>query len=90
MKAIKFAALLVTASVTLGAISNVAMAQGKSRAQVHQELVQAQHEGVVPTSKTQYPPTEAQVARNKQVHATSRHAGEVTPNVDHHDSVAAR
>lgn len=90
MKSRKFAVLLVTATVSLGAISNAAIAQGKSRTQVHQELVQAQHDGVVPTSKTQYPPSEAQVARNKQMHATSRHAGEVSPNVDHHDSIAAR
>lgn len=55
MKAIKFAALLVTSTIALGAVSQTAVAQAKTREQVRQELVQAQHAGLVPTSKTHYP-----------------------------------
>ncbi|EKS72768.1 DUF4148 domain-containing protein [Caballeronia sp. Lep1P3] len=90
MKAIKFAALLVTSTIALGAVSQTAVAQAKTREQVRQELVQAQHAGLVPTSKTHYPPSDALVARNKETHAATRHAGEATPEIDHHDSVAAR
>jgi hypothetical protein len=73
----------------LGAISQATQAQGKSRAQVNQELVQAQHDGVIPSSKTQYPPDANTIARNKQLHAVSRHAGETKPSMDRHDSLAA-
>ncbi len=90
MKAIKFAALLVTSTIALGAVSQSAQAQAKTREQVRQELVQAQHNGLIPSSKTHYPPSEATIARNKETHAAMKHAGEPTPAVDHHDSVAAR
>ncbi|WP_175946265.1 DUF4148 domain-containing protein [Caballeronia sp. BCC1704] len=90
MKAIKFAALLVTSTIALGAVSESALAQAKTREQVRQELVQAQHNGIIPSNKTQYPPNEATIARNKATHAATKHAGEPAPDVDHHDSVAAR
>ena len=38
--------------------------QGKSRTQVINELKQAQHDGIVPINKKQYPPTAEVVARN--------------------------
>ncbi|MCM3500031.1 DUF4148 domain-containing protein, partial [Staphylococcus capitis] len=67
MKTAKLAALFVTATLSLGMATQAAFAQtqpqGKSRAQVVNELKQAQHDGVVPTSKTQYPPTGEIVAR---------------------------
>ena len=61
MKTAKFAALFVTATLSLGMATQAASAQtqtqGKTRTQVVNELKQAQHDGVVPVSKTQYPPT---------------------------------
>ena len=90
MKAIKFAALLVTSTIALGAVSQAALAQAKTRDEVRQELAQAQHDGLIPSSTTHYPPSDALIARNKETHAIARHAGEKTPPVDHHDSIAAR
>lgn len=86
----KLYTLCVVVVTMIGAASQVAQAQGKSRAQVNQELVQAQHDGVIPNSKTQYPPSADRIARNKELHAITWHAGETTPPVDHHDSIAAR
>ncbi|ASW01571.1 DUF4148 domain-containing protein [Paraburkholderia aromaticivorans] len=90
MNVTKLATLSVAAMALIGAVSQAAQAQGKTRAQVHQELVQAQHDGVIPNSKTQYPPSADRVARNKELHALSWHAGEKSPPVDHHDTFAAR
>jgi Domain of unknown function (DUF4148) len=90
MNTAKFS-LFVAAAALLAALSaQTALAQGKSRAQVQQELVQARHDGVIPVSKTSYPPTDEQIARNKQLHAIARHPGEASPNMDQHDSVASR
>lgn len=94
MKTAKLAALFVTATLSLGVASQAAFAQtqtsGKTRTEVINELKQAQHDGVVPTSKTQYPPTSDIVARNKALHGMSVHAGEKAPQADNHDSLAAR
>ncbi|WP_321802473.1 DUF4148 domain-containing protein [Burkholderia sp. BCC1993] len=96
MKTAKLAALFVTATLSLGVASQAAFAQaqtqtqGKTRAQVINELKQAQHDGVVPTSKTQYPPTSEIVARNKELHGLSVHADEKAPQADNHDSLATR
>jgi len=94
MKTVKLAALFVTATLSLGIASQAAFAQtqtqGKTRAEVINELKQAQHDGVVPTSKTQYPPVSEIVARNKELHGLSVHAGEKAPQADNHDSLATR
>ncbi|WP_341318872.1 DUF4148 domain-containing protein [Paraburkholderia sp. IMGN_8] len=90
MKAAKLFALSVAAIVSIGAASQAAQAQGKSREQVREELIRAQHDGVTPVSKTQYPPNADTIARNKELHAILRHAGETAPTADHHDSLAAR
>lgn len=79
---------LVTASLALGALSQRAWAEAKSRAQVQQELVSAQHEGLIPTSETQYPPSEEHKARNRATHAASKHGGEQAPSLDQHDQYA--
>nr|WP_272544876.1 DUF4148 domain-containing protein [Burkholderia cepacia]MDC6099558.1 DUF4148 domain-containing protein [Burkholderia cepacia] len=44
------------------------VSRGKTREQVQQELVQAYHDGLLPTSKHDYPPSEATIARNKELH----------------------
>lgn len=38
---------------------------GKTRAQVREELVEAQRAGLIPTSKIDYPPSAATIARNQ-------------------------
>jgi len=94
MQTTKLTALFVTATLSLGITTQAAFAQtqtqGKTRAEVINELKQAQHDGVVPTSKTQYPPTSEMVARNKELHLISMHADEKTPQADNHDSLATR
>ncbi|MPV69716.1 DUF4148 domain-containing protein [Burkholderia sp. BE17] len=96
MKTAKLAALFVTATLSLGMATQAAFAQtqtqtqGKTRAQVVNELKQAQHDGVVPTSKTQYPPTAEMIARNKELHGISAHGGEKAPQADNHDNLATR
>ncbi|MBR8142730.1 DUF4148 domain-containing protein [Burkholderia pseudomultivorans] len=42
--------------------------EGKTREQVRRELIQAYHDGLLPTSKHDYPPSPATVARNKELH----------------------
>lgn len=96
MKTAKLAAMFVTATLSLGMATQAAFAQvqtqtqGKTRTQVVNELKQAQHDGVVPTSKTQYPPTGEIIARNKELHGISVHGGEKKPPADNHDNLATR
>ncbi|MDR5855760.1 DUF4148 domain-containing protein [Caballeronia sp. LZ062] len=90
MNAGKFAAALAIAGVSMGMISQSATAQGKTREQVRQELVQARHEGIIPANKTQYPPSHATIARNQATHAAETHGGEKSPSPDQHDQLAAR
>ena len=93
MKTAKFAALFVTATLSLGMATQAASAQtqtqGKTRTQVVNELKQAQHDGVVPVSKTQYPPTGGS-SRNKELHGISVHGGEKKPQPDNHDNLTAQ
>lgn len=94
MQTTKLTVLFVTATLSLCITTQAAFAQtqmqGKTRTEVINELKQAQHDGVVPTSKTQYPPTSEMIARNRELHVISMHAGENTPQVDRHDSLATR
>ncbi|MCA8214745.1 DUF4148 domain-containing protein [Burkholderia cepacia] len=94
MKTAQLAALFVTATLSLGMATQAAFAQtqtqGKTRTQVVNELKQAQHNGVVPTSKTQYPPSSELIARNKELHGISVHGGEKKPQTDNHDELTAR
>lgn len=90
MNAIKLSALFVAATLSAGAVSQAAQAQARTREQVQQELIQARHDGMMPLSKTKYPPTADLIARNREVHAATMHRGEGSPAADHHDSIAAR
>ncbi|RQT86347.1 DUF4148 domain-containing protein [Burkholderia cepacia] len=94
MKTAQLAALFVTTTLSLGMVTQPAFAQtqtqGKTRTQVVNELKQAQHDGVVPTSKTQYPPSGELIARNKELHGISVHGGEKKPQTDNHDELTAR
>ncbi|MFM0279674.1 DUF4148 domain-containing protein [Paraburkholderia sediminicola] len=40
-------------------------AHGKTRAEVRQELIQAQRDGLIPTNDTDYPPSKRTIERNK-------------------------
>lgn len=95
MKAIKLSVLTVAAAMSISVFAQTAQAQtqvqqGKTREQVHQELVKAQHDGVVPVSKTQYPPSATLIAQNKETHAAARHKGEKSPAMDQHDASNGR
>lgn len=90
MKASRLAALALVASIGSAAVAQTAMAQAKTREQVRAELIQAQHDGIVPFNKTQYPPSPETIAQKKELHAVTQHAGEKSPGVDQHDSVASR
>lgn len=46
-----------------------------TRADVRAELVQAQAEGLVPTPKNDYPPSDATIARNKEIYAVQHQNG---------------
>ncbi|CAM8755957.1 DUF4148 domain-containing protein [Burkholderia pseudomallei] len=78
------------AALTALALSPAAFAQGKTRDEVRQELIRAQHEGVVPAGKNDYPPSAALVARNKELHAISVHGGKTDLALDQHDQTIAR
>ncbi|ABA53383.1 DUF4148 domain-containing protein [Burkholderia pseudomallei] len=78
------------AALTALALSPAAFAQGKTRDEVRQELIRAQHEGVVPAGKNDYPPSAALVARNKELHAISVHGGKTDLALDQHDQTLAR
>ncbi|AJX91894.1 DUF4148 domain-containing protein [Burkholderia pseudomallei] len=78
------------AALTALALSPAAFAQGKTRDEVRQELIRAQHEGVVPAGKNDYPPSAALVARNKELHAISVHGGKTDLALDQHDQTVAR
>ncbi|SAK52380.1 hypothetical protein AWB79_01874 [Caballeronia hypogeia] len=86
MKKSTIATLLLTTSAYLSLAPVIAGAQDKTREQVKQELTQARHDGVVPSSKQQYPNTDQATARNKEIHNVTTHGGEARPAVDKHDS----
>ena len=89
MSIAKLTLLAFTASLSAFFVAEAALAQGKTREQVQQELAQARHDGLLSISKTGYPPSSEQIARNKELHAISKHAGEANPDVDRHDAVIA-
>lgn len=86
MNAIKVAIVTVVAAVSLSAVSQTVPAQGKTREQVRQELVQAQHDGTIPVSNVRYPNTPEMTANNQARHAYTNHPGETKPGLDHHDA----
>jgi hypothetical protein len=49
----------------------------KTRAQVRAELVDAQHHGVIPAKKTDYPPSADTVQQNRRNHAIAKHDGQL-------------
>jgi hypothetical protein len=60
--------------ITLAATGMVAAqethaSQGKTREQVREELVQAWRDGLLPYKRYEYPPSDATIARNKELYA---------------------
>ncbi|MDR5855764.1 DUF4148 domain-containing protein [Caballeronia sp. LZ062] len=90
MKAVRIAVIIVTAGVSAGSMSAAISAESKTREQVRQELLMAQHDGVTAVNKPQYPPTDEMLTRNRELHTLTRHAGEESPAFEQHDAVAGR
>ncbi|CAD6561534.1 hypothetical protein LMG28727_07466 [Paraburkholderia kirstenboschensis] len=63
------------------AMSAVAQTQptGKTRADVRAELIEAQRDGLVPTPKYDYPPSEAAIERNKALYAITHNGEKLSP-----------
>ncbi|MFM0738928.1 DUF4148 domain-containing protein [Paraburkholderia xenovorans] len=87
---VRYSLMIVAVSLSASALAQQAPATGKSRADVRQELVQAQHDGVIPTPKTRYPADDQTIQRNQELHAITTHGNEKSPAMDHHDTAAAR
>lgn len=86
MKCSRFVVAASILSISLAAFAQGAAAQSKSRQDVQQELLQAQHDGVIPVSKHSYPPSPELVQRNRELHQVTVHRGEKQPMLDAHDS----
>ncbi|AJZ56094.1 DUF4148 domain-containing protein [Paraburkholderia fungorum] len=86
MRIARLSVFFVATSMSALTFAQTAPSQGKTRAEVVQALVQAQHEGTVPANKHNYPPSADLVARNKELHTLSVHAGESGHELDAHDS----
>ncbi|SPB14119.1 hypothetical protein NOV72_01368 [Caballeronia novacaledonica] len=90
MKSSTLLASLVIAALSGSVWAQSAQAQGKTREQVKQELLKAQHDGIIPTGKHNYPPTETTIARNKELHQISKHTSRSDASAALHDTVSAR
>lgn len=68
-------AFAVTAlSLTFGANAFAqTTSSGLTRAEVMAQLQQAQAEGLVPSSRSDYPPSDAEIARNREIYAIQHH-----------------
>jgi hypothetical protein len=68
----KLTTTMVLAALTLSFGAN-AFAQSTApqltRAEVIAQLAEAQRDGLVPTSKSDYPPSEREIARNREIYA---------------------
>jgi hypothetical protein len=71
--------------------SSSAFAQGKTRAEIYQELIEAQQNGLNYITESSYPDVDpmfaAQVARMKEKHLAQRNAAEA-PNTEMAESTA--
>ncbi|ERJ34024.1 hypothetical protein L810_3578 [Burkholderia sp. AU4i] len=46
--------------------------RGKTRAEVYAELIQAQKDGLIPSGKADYPPSQATIQRNRELYQLRR------------------
>lgn len=73
-----FARFILAAFAVGFAGHTIAQTSGVTREQVKQELIQAQAQGLLPSSHNDYPPSARTIARNKTIYAirhSSEHAG---------------
>ncbi|WP_396901008.1 DUF4148 domain-containing protein [Burkholderia anthina] len=77
---------IAVAALAIAAFSQSVAAQAKTRQEVRQELIRARHDGVIPSPKHDYPPSQATIARNQDIHRSTVHRGEAAPFVDAHDN----
>jgi hypothetical protein len=67
---------LILATLSVGAAGQAfAQSSGLTRAEVRQQLVTAEAQGLVPSSGTQYPPNARTIAHNRAVYA-EQHEGD--------------
>ncbi|CAG9166193.1 MULTISPECIES: DUF4148 domain-containing protein [Cupriavidus] len=60
--------------------------QGRTRAEVKEELAKSKHEGTQTIKNSEYPPGEQTVKRAQSEHAAQKHPNEGTkPEFDEHD-----
>lgn len=86
MKYSSFVLSVSVLSMSLMAFAQAATAQSKSRQEIQQELLQAQHDGVIPLSKHNSLPSPELIQRNRELHQITVHQGEKQPIVDAHDA----
>ncbi|PCE33984.1 hypothetical protein BZL54_02220 [Burkholderia ubonensis subsp. mesacidophila] len=86
MKRLRLTIAIAAASLSIAAFSEGAAAQSKTRQEVLQELLQARHDGVIPSTKNDYPASPALVERNREIHRATVHGGEPAPMFDAHDA----
>ena len=67
-KLIAAALLAVVVGTPVAAFAQTS-SSGVTRAEVIADLVQAERDGIVPTSNSDYPPSAATVARNRELYA---------------------
>ncbi|MFL9935091.1 DUF4148 domain-containing protein [Paraburkholderia sp. RL18-103-BIB-C] len=67
-QAVAFGAMTLTATGMVAA-QETHSSQGKTREQVHEEIVQAWRDGLLPNKRYEYPPSAATIARNKELYA---------------------
>ncbi|WP_250478257.1 MULTISPECIES: DUF4148 domain-containing protein [unclassified Caballeronia] len=71
--------LLLIACLTVGVTAQAqAQTSGLTRAEVKQQLVQAEAQGVLPSNGTNYPPSARAIARNKAVFAEQHESQDAT------------
>jgi hypothetical protein len=69
MKTLAVATLAVMISAVAGtAMADTSASAGLTRQEVRAQLVQAEHDGIIPTNNVDYPPSAAQIARNRAVY----------------------
>ena len=86
MKWPAFALGVVTLAATgLVAAQETQASQGKTREQVHEELVQAWRDGLLPYKRYEYPPSDATIARNKQLYAITHPEDVAVKEASAHD-----
>jgi len=89
MRVSRIIASMAVVSLFAGVFADVAVAQPKSRSEVKRELMQAYHDGLLPGTEANYPPSERLIRINRETHLAVVHPGETNPPLDKHDGISA-